>query len=374
MPRHHKKHPGSRKYNSCSEEELQNTNIRKGTLVIKIHKNHGEKFGRQLFFFKEEEDTFRRHIFDKLAKKVPQFGSANLSGVDWARGFLKRQNKTLVQRFCHLTENGTANGRIPPERIFNYDETNLYADPGVKICLFKCGIKYPERVKDSSKSSSSVMFCGTASGHLLPPYVEYKAEHLWEIWMDGGSNNTKYNRSRSGCTNFLRLVSKCVFLPHAKKLGCKIARICDNLASHFSPEKYWRQVLNTLKDGQKRKSQSITKDVLPKLLKAVYEKVCNTSHGNMLENLKASFRKSDICPFNPRNVIDRLPDAACKDLSAISRVVSDGVLQLLKQMRHSDGDHNHRSHPYALHSPTPVTMAYDEIGPRQQNGEPEQLV
>ncbi|KAK6185682.1 hypothetical protein SNE40_007862 [Patella caerulea] len=31
---------------------------------------------------------------------------------------------------------------VPPSNIFNYDETNLADDPGVKKCLFKRGVKY----------------------------------------------------------------------------------------------------------------------------------------------------------------------------------------------------------------------------------------
>lgn len=87
---------------------------------------------------------------------------------------------------------------VPPNRIFNYDETNLSDDPGVKRCIFKRGIKYPERVMDSSKASISLMFCGSAAGELLPPYVVYKSLHLYPEWMKGGPPRTRYNRSKSG--------------------------------------------------------------------------------------------------------------------------------------------------------------------------------
>ncbi|KAJ8888722.1 hypothetical protein PR048_008214 [Dryococelus australis] len=82
---------------------------------------------------------------------------------------------SIAECFDHLkaslTENGTADGVIQPERIFNNNETNLCNDPGVKKSIFKHGTKYPERVKYSSKSSTSVMLCGSASGHLSPYIV-----------------------------------------------------------------------------------------------------------------------------------------------------------------------------------------------------------
>lgn len=87
---------------------------------------------------------------------------------------------------------------IPPERIFNYDETNLADDPGTKKCIFKRGVRYPERICDSSKSSTSIMFSGSADGQMLPAYVVYKAENLWSTWTECGPKNTRYNRSKRG--------------------------------------------------------------------------------------------------------------------------------------------------------------------------------
>lgn len=227
---------------------------------------------------------------------------------------------SLHDYFDHLKVSLTDNNStdmIPPSRIFNYDETNLCDDPGVKKCFFKRGIKYAERVKDSTKSSVSVMFCGSASGHILPPYVVYKAEHMWDSWMEGGPKFARYNRSRSGWfdTNIFRDWFQNLFIPHAKRFDGRIALIGDNLSSHFSPEvlqlakdhnivficlpknathlcqpldvafygpmkKYWRQILDTWKQSQKRRSQSITKESFPKLLKSLCERVCDMKQGD----------------------------------------------------------------------------------------------
>lgn len=51
------------------------------------------------------------------------------------------------------------------------------------------------------------MICGSASGTLLPPYVIYKAENVWDTWMTNGpkgyprcnmiycSGESRYNRN-----------------------------------------------------------------------------------------------------------------------------------------------------------------------------------
>ena len=64
---------------------------------------------------------------------------------------------------------------MPLSNIVNYDETNLSDDPGKRKVIIRRGTKYPERVINSSKSSTSVMFAAAADGTILPPYVVYKA-------------------------------------------------------------------------------------------------------------------------------------------------------------------------------------------------------
>lgn len=59
-------------------------------------------------------------------------------------------------------------------------------------------MKYPERVMNFSKGNISVMFAGTSEGEMLPPFVVYKAQHLWESWCNGGPTGTRFSRSKSG--------------------------------------------------------------------------------------------------------------------------------------------------------------------------------
>jgi hypothetical protein len=104
----------------------------------------------------------------------------------------------------------------------NYDETNMTDDLVKFKVVTRRGCKHLERILDSSKSSVSVMFAGTASGFLLPPYVVYKAEHLYDNWLEGGPRGTRYNRSKSGWFDgviFKNWFNKIV-LPYFSKISC----------------------------------------------------------------------------------------------------------------------------------------------------------
>lgn len=80
------------------------------------------------------------------------------------------------------------------------------------------------------------MFCGNAEGDLLPPYVVYKAEALWNTWMEHGPPQARYNRSWSGWFDhqcfedwFLTLL-----LPRLRSDGLRHVLIGDNLSSHMN--------------------------------------------------------------------------------------------------------------------------------------------
>ena len=93
-------------------------------------------------------------------------------------------------------------------------------------------------MQDHSKTSISVMWCGSASGECLPPMVVYKAENLYESWVKGGLKGCVYNVTKSGWFDsacfqqwFVEIFMKTV----AEKPG-KYVLLGDNLASHFNLE------------------------------------------------------------------------------------------------------------------------------------------
>ena len=76
----------------------------------------------------------------------------NVQGIDWVRLFTKRNNLTKriadnVKSSCVLVNKEVIDkyfdnlsvelAGIPPEMIFNYDETNITDDPGSKTVIVK---------------------------------------------------------------------------------------------------------------------------------------------------------------------------------------------------------------------------------------------
>ena len=45
------------------------------------------------------------------------------------------------------------------------------------------------------KSFISVMFCASATGQLLPPFIVYKAKRLFQEWCVGGPADTGFSAS-----------------------------------------------------------------------------------------------------------------------------------------------------------------------------------
>lgn len=325
---------------------------------------------------------------DRRGIVCPRFTN-NVPGRDWGYSFLKRHKDVLTSRVSQNVKTDRARVTkdklnefyenlkvtlegVPPENIINYDETNLTDDPGKKKILVRRGTKYPERVINSTKSSISIMFSGTAAGHLLPPYVVYKAVHLYDTWTEGGPQGTRYNRTLSGWFESSTFEDwfNSIILPYAKDRTGKVVLIGDNLASHvndsvilacegnnidfvllpansthltqpldvavFRPLKSrWRKVLENLKKttvGRLRKA--LPKDCFPSLLCEVMEEI----QKSVAHNIKSGFRKCGIHPLDPLEAISRLPQeqqAASTDNAA---ALDSSVIDMLKEMRHGSGE------------------------------------
>lgn len=122
---------------------------------------------------------------------------------------------------------------VNPEATVSYDETNFTDDLG-KIKVIVCrGSKHAERIIDGSKSRTSLMFAGTATGVLLPIYIVYKSDHLYDTWIQNAPKGTRFNRSHSGWfdTKIFEDWFFSIVLPYLKKNdNQKKVMIGDNLA------------------------------------------------------------------------------------------------------------------------------------------------
>lgn len=349
-------------------------------IIVLTTIKHDNYWGRPTIFSEDEEKSFTSHIIfmsnygfpidktdlryivksylDRLGKKVNTFRN-NLPGLSWVSNFLKRNkplsyrlatnikrsraaiNEDIIRQYIQNLQNTI--GDVLPENIYNYDETNLTDNPGQKKVLVKRGSKYPERICNTSKVSISLMMCGNAAGHFLPPYVVYKAKGLWQPWTEGGPIGCRYNVSPSGwfdasifCDWF-----DTILIRNLKKTPGKKVVIGDNLSSHLSPyiidkckqeniyficlppnsthltqpldvaffhpmKVAWRKILSDWKTTPEGiKNPILQKQSFPKLLK----KLLDVLKPNMESTLQNGFKKCGIFPCEADELLSRLPQA-----------------------------------------------------------------
>ena len=383
--------------------------VPRGTLQDKVRGRHTSTSGGQPVFTPTEEtvlatniatlgdwgfplDSFDvrvlvRQYLDARGRNVSKF-SNNTPGTDWVHSFLHRQREIISQRMCRnicrkraeITPTTVGdyfeNLRVTLDgvsacNIINYDETNLTDDPGRKKCVYRRGCKYPERVMNSTKASTSIMFAGTATGELLYPYVVYKAEHLHDRWIEGGPPHARYNRTRSGWFDNVCFTDWfiSVVVPFCRHLDGKKVIIGDNLASHFSEEvlskcaelnisfvclppntthmcqpldvsvyaplkKYWRQVLTEWKQAEGRLKPTLTNEWFPRLL----TKLLDLMQPTIRVNLVSGFRKCGIVPLDKDGVLNRIKRStnvnADDELDDVRNSVSHAVMTRLADIQH----------------------------------------
>lgn len=418
MPSRYRRQPGSRRYVDYTQADLKKCldaiqskvltqraaaelfNIPRSTLKNKLIRKHPNKPGKPKIFTEEEENAFEAHITalseygfpltaldlkmiikNYLASqgRVVKIFKDNIPGKDWLASFLSR-HQSLSRRLANnikrariqVSEDVISNfienidkelKSVPPENIFNYDESNLCDDPGKKTILCRRGTKYPETIVNSTKVNFTVMFCGNAAGEAVPPFIVYKSDHLWSTWTENGPKGARYNRTKSGWMDSATFEDW--FLNHLmpvlkKKTGRKVV-IGDNLASHinktvlkecekhnvsficlppnathilqpldvayFRPLKCkWRQVMLQWKNSQLgRKLSTTPKDQFPRLLKTALDFLTETK-----ANLVAGFRKTGIYPVDKQEPLARLPQ---QDRIINADLIGNSFMQKLVQSR-----------------------------------------
>ncbi|KPJ14194.1 Pogo transposable element with KRAB domain [Papilio machaon] len=308
-----------------------------------------------------------------------------MPGPDFAKSFLNRHSDKISQRVSqnikrnraavspdvikeYFTQLKISISDVPIDNIVNYDETNLADDPGRKKILTKRGTKYPERVMNHSKSAVSIMMACTAAGEMLPPYVVYKAQNLYDTWTKSGPNGSRYNRSPSGWfdSNIFEDWVTTIILPFFENKPGKKCMVGDNLSSHlsidlikkcqerdihfiflpansthltqpldvafFRPMKIaWRNIILQWKKTDGRNQAAIPKGCFPKLLSKLMDSLSENGPANIL----SGFRKTGIHPFNPSEVLNKLPDWDNRHQE--NEAVDETVLDFLKEMRYGTG-------------------------------------
>ncbi|KAG8232065.1 hypothetical protein J437_LFUL011561 [Ladona fulva] len=332
MIRKYKRTPGSRKYADVTTSTLEEClnairsgemsqrqaadqfNISRWTIKRRLKNDLPIKPGLPSVFTSDEEIPFASHldkvcdfgfpvdelVFRYIVKCHLEKQGRFANNVKRARAAI---DDTVMTQYVDSSSDLTKD--VPPDRIYNYDETCMSDDPGRSKIICRRGYKYPESVINSTKSTMIVMFCGNAAGLSIPPYIVYKAEHLWTTWVENGPMGTRYNRT-SG--------NKIVFGDHlTSHLSLNVVKLCEENdikfvcfppnSSHltqpldiayFRPLKAeWRDILTKWKHSEAGKRvASLPKDLFPMLLKTVLDEI----QPNLSKNLKAGFKKAGVFP------------------------------------------------------------------------------
>ena len=319
-----------------------------------------------------------RHLIKNfLIKKkvvIPEFKD-NMPGTDYITNMLKRHPEftTKMARSKKLARNV---GRpaveeffqnlakelkdVPPENIFNFDETAMVDDPGsCKVVVMK-NMKHVEKNENFSKQSTTV-----------PPYIVYKSnEHIYEEWIQNGPNGARYNRSQSGWMDETLFADwfKSLMLPRLKKLKGPKVLIGDNCSSHFSMDviklcqanniRYvclppnmthllqpldvgvfrslkmaWRETLSKYRSGEGKKAATLNKADFPTLLRRCLKKmakVTDTRKGTAAI-LKSSFKATGIFPLNKERVLRKMLEEEAENDNPF--VMSDALNETLQELR-----------------------------------------
>nr|XP_047122520.1 MFS-type transporter clz9-like isoform X1 [Hydra vulgaris]XP_047122521.1 MFS-type transporter clz9-like isoform X1 [Hydra vulgaris] len=207
------------------------------------------------------------------------------------------------------------------------DETGFHNDPGKKKLIFRRSSRYPELIRNTTKICYTVVFCGNASGKLIPPFFIVKGKHSWSDWLFNAPEGSRMATSCSGWME-IQIFEEWLlnhFVPNIiNKEGKKIL-ICDNLSAHISLKALnicenllqpldvgyfsslkadWRSVLNQWrKTSRGKKVNNLPKNLFTQLIKSTL----NVGKENLEHNLQAGFKATGIYPFVPEHVLTKLP-------------------------------------------------------------------
>ncbi|CAF2041474.1 unnamed protein product [Rotaria magnacalcarata] len=139
-----------------------------------------------------------------------------------------------------------------PEAIYNVDESAFGDDPGRKQVIIKRDSKYAISSQGGSgKCYTTLLMCTSASGKFLPPYIIFRAQRLFDVWIPrNGYPGSRYNATPSGwsdentfydwlCNHFtpaVKMVKKPLLLimdGHYSHLSTRIIKYCMNNGIHL---------------------------------------------------------------------------------------------------------------------------------------------
>ncbi|VEN46250.1 unnamed protein product [Callosobruchus maculatus] len=274
----------------------------------------------------------------------------SMVGRDWLRGFLKRHrniskrkaqhlnparaqklNKTVVSDYFAklkkiLEDNDIMN---KPERIFNIDEKGcqltLHKSPEV---LAERGSKRVHLVASEHGENVTIVSCGNALGHAIPPMILFKGKRMKPEWIDSLPTSSIAQMTPKGSMNSETFVSwmhhfskfklpgpcllifdgaKChldySIVEAAEKFDIKPFCLPSNTTHELQPmdkavfrsfEYYWDE--EVLKYWSLHEDRKITKQRFGILFSKAWDKAATPA------NIKSGFEATGIFPFNPERI------------------------------------------------------------------------
>lgn len=111
----------------------------------------------------------RRH---GLSQKKPQ-------SVEVARK--RAADPFVISHYFELLQEVTHN--VPPERIYNIDESSFCLDPSRVKVVGEKGKAAHRVTAGPGRENFTVLMGGSASGNKLPPLIIFKGKSIWDSWM-----------------------------------------------------------------------------------------------------------------------------------------------------------------------------------------------
>ena len=85
-----------------------------------------------------------------------------------------------------------------PEAIYNMDETGMPLEPRPPTVITQRGQKKVRYCTSGTKAQLTVIGCGSASGHVIPPFIIFAAKQLNPLWMRDEVGGSRYGVSDKG--------------------------------------------------------------------------------------------------------------------------------------------------------------------------------
>ena len=289
---------------------------------------------------------------------VPRFNDGYRPGLDWVRNyenrwsdwFANRKREGLayaraagltednVEKFYGLFKELNDKYNFTPENMWNGDESGF---SGAKakgwVYVNKDQRHAYDQQMGNTRAMTTVLFAVNAAGEWIPPFILYKAQHLYHQWTLGGPVGAFYGVNKSGWMedrDFENWFLK-VFLPmsdkgtgqprllmfdgHNSHLSYKVAKAAYDAnvsllclpphCSHAlqpldvscfkSGKDIWSEVCKKFYKGNLERN--LRKEDFPSMIKVVYEHF--VAHPELGVN---GFRKCGFRPFNPHAVDDKI--------------------------------------------------------------------